>query len=646
MVVTLIGLALIPRWLTFDRYLPYLDYADENNMYLMARDWRGLEDNSAITNWLQGYPPLYIWLNMGVQPIVEAFRTRPWVLAPDYLYGLRLTAVIASLVTTLLVAGLGWVLGGRLAGWWAGAIWALSPLVVESSNLAIPDPFVFLACALSLLAACLAWRDTSPRWLLLSLVAGLAAVYLKYPAVYALIPSIWVGLALFRRQPRRMLPWLALYLLLGLAAAFYLVAGYGALTLSNREAESARDISLGEIINGLFNSNNWAFSLLPIGTALSLVTFGLGLIAYGISRRRGWRTLELRYLGLIAIYCAVAIVIVSQFSEVSLEAGKIRHTLPLTVGLVAVWGAALAQIVWTVQAWASIHQPRLTVYAPLLLSLVVAGFALPPLLTGNLELVRQFQKTASQSILWKWADENIPLDGIILVPPDSRLAHTWNRPWSGYDGVKSFVWWFEGAEQIVVSAPSQYVERDIDYFTLDEDDRLKHFATPEGQAFLDSLTLLKTFPASPQMEGDTVYFYRMQPPAFSAVARYGDQIQLVGYDLSSNTLQPGDSLIFRPYWRSLRRPATNYSLFIHLTAAADPQPIAQADGNPAQAGRLTLNWDDPTELLIGADWTLTLPPETPPGAYQLRIGLYDFTSGARLTLADGSDALALPITVR
>jgi hypothetical protein len=34
-----------------------------------------------------------------------------------------------------------------------------------------------------------------------------------------------------------------------------------------------------------------------------------------------------------------------------------------------------------------------------------------------------------------------------------------------------------------------------------------------------------------------------------------------------------------------------------------------------------------------------------PGAYRLLVGLYDFTNGQRLTLADGSDHFAIPIEI-
>src|SRR5690348_9787539 len=70
-VVSVFFAAASVRLLTFDRYLPYLDYSDENNMYLLGRDWRGVEDVPVVPEWLAGYPPLYVWFNIGVQQGVE-----------------------------------------------------------------------------------------------------------------------------------------------------------------------------------------------------------------------------------------------------------------------------------------------------------------------------------------------------------------------------------------------------------------------------------------------------------------------------------------------------------------------------------------------------------------------------------------------
>ena len=39
--------------------------------------------------------------------------------------------------------------------------------------------------------------------------------------------------------------------------------------------------------------------------------------------------------------------------------------------------------------------------------------------------------------------------------------------------------------------------------------------------------------------------------------------------------------------------------------------------------RDTTSWDDPDEIMLGREFTLSLPPDLAPGQYQLVSGLYD-----------------------
>ncbi|MFN8535142.1 MAG: hypothetical protein U0556_16515 [Dehalococcoidia bacterium] len=81
-----------------------------------------------------------------------------------------------------------------------------------------------------------------------------------------------------------------------------------------------------------------------------------------------------------------------------------------------------------------------------------------------------------------------------------------------------------------------------------------------------------------------------------------------------------------------------YSVFLHAYDAAGTL-VAQRDGPPAAGTRPTTDWQ-PGQLVFDHR-TLVLPP----GEFLLRAGFYD-ASGARLLLADGSDAADLgPIRV-
>jgi 4-amino-4-deoxy-L-arabinose transferase-like glycosyltransferase len=637
------------RLLTFDRYLPYLDYSDENNMYLLGRDWRGAEDVPVVPEWLAGYPPLYVWMNIGVQQAVEATWTKPWLLISDYFFYLRLLAAVAGVITTLLVIGIGWQIGGAVAGWLAGLVWGFAPVIVEHNNFAIPDPMVFLACAASIFMALLAWKRESPRWLMASLIAAIAALYLKYPAVYAFIPVGLVTLILLYRQPRKMLPWVIAMVVIGGLAAAYLIFGYQSFRLSNREADTVRDSFLGNMLDPDRNFNNWYFAIYPVGMGVFAVSAIVGGLSYVYSRRKKWRLVDLKMIGLLALYGIAAIMVTSTFTSVWLGAGKIRHVLPVTVAVCAIWGVAVAQIIWTVRAWMAERttNPRQALLVPAGVLALAGIFLLPGMVTENAAMIRKFQQIPVQVQMWRWTDANIPTDGMILGHPGSWVAHTWNRPWSGYDGVKTFLWWTENQEQIAPNTVQDYIDRGITYFVADARDMETYFNSAVMKKFIGQLTLVKTFHPSglDEYQFDT-YFYKLLPPQHAADAVFGEQIALTGYDLSADTFAPGDTLHLRPYWHALRLPDTNYSMFVHLYPADADDLLAQHDGAPTVPERPTLTWDDPDELYFGADVNLTIPAETPAGEYRLVIGLYDYSGGARLTLADGADKFVIPVTVK
>jgi hypothetical protein len=650
-VVTVLLAASSVRLLTFDRYLPYLDYADENNMYLLGRDWRGVEDVPVVPEWLAGYPPLYVWFNIGVQQVVEALWTKPWLLISDYMFYLRLLSALMGVITALLVMSIGWQIANPLAGWLAGLAWALAPVIVEHNSLAIPDSAVYLACAAAIAMALRAWKLESGRWLFGSTLAAIAAIYLKYPAVYVAIPTGIVALILLYKNPRRMLPWIiAMGVVVGIAGA-YLIFGYGSFRLANREADTVRDSFIDNLLDPDRNFNNWYYAIYPIGMGIFGASLIGGLVAYFYNRRKKWPTVNLPAVLLLAVYGIAAIMITSTFSNVWLGAGKIRHVLPTTVAVIAIWGAAVGQIAWTLGKLAQHYRPRLE-----RMSLVTAGvaalvgvFTLPTMISGDVVLIQRFQHTAVQEQLWRWTDVNIPTDGMILGHPGSWVAHSWNRPWSGYDGVKTFLWWTEDENQIAASTPQQYIERGITYFVADARDMQRYYRSAAMQDFISQLTLIKTFHVAPDQTDENqfdTYFYRLYPPQHAADALFGGQIDLTGYDLSADNIHPGDTLNLRPYWRAPRRPETNYSMFVHLYPHDEDTLVAQHDGAPTVPERPTLTWDDPDELFFGADVNLAIPADTPQGDYRLVIGLYDYTTGARLTLPDGTDKFVIPVTVQ
>ncbi|MCB9433028.1 MAG: glycosyltransferase family 39 protein [Ardenticatenaceae bacterium] len=114
------------------------------------------------------------------------------------------------------------------------------------------------------------------------------------------------------------------------------------------------------------------------------------------------------------------------------------------------------------------------------------------------------------------------------------------------------------------------------------------------------------------------------PPLIShpLTAQFGDAIQLLGYDLQTDS----EALHLTLYWQALATPATNYTVFNHLVDS-NGQIIAQLDSPPSGDGWLTATWL-PGEIVIDQR---TIPLNgVSAGDYTLLLGLYSSSGGERL----------------
>lgn len=129
-------------------------------------------------------------------------------------------------------------------------------------------------------------------------------------------------------------------------------------------------------------------------------------------------------------------------------------------------------------------------------------------------------------------------------------------------------------------------------------------------------------------------------------ARFGDVAELLGYDLTTTTLSPGQSVGVTLYWRALSGAGSlNYRVFVHLLPPDISRILGQHDGVPVEGTRPTTGWtagevvvDFHSVSLVATDYT---------GEARIAVGFYDPAAPhVRVPVAGGADYLLLPVTIQ
>lgn len=128
---------------------------------------------------------------------------------------------------------------------------------------------------------------------------------------------------------------------------------------------------------------------------------------------------------------------------------------------------------------------------------------------------------------------------------------------------------------------------------------------------------------------------QIPPEATPQVFRFGDELELVAYSAPPTPWSPETPLNVIYYWRVLRQPEHDYTLFTHLRDGRGAI-VATRDGPPLLGSRPTSQWQ-PGELIadfhpLGFD-----PLPLAPTDVSFEIGLYD-QNGQRLPVFDAGGA--------
>jgi len=135
------------------------------------------------------------------------------------------------------------------------------------------------------------------------------------------------------------------------------------------------------------------------------------------------------------------------------------------------------------------------------------------------------------------------------------------------------------------------------------------------------------------------------PIAYAANANFDDKIQLLGYDMLTPNLSPGDTLPLTLLWGSLTSDMReSYTVFVHLVGP-DGVIHGQWDKEPGERSKQPTTGWVAGEVVIDPI-SVPLSSDAPAGIYQVFVGFYLAPDGSRLPLRDESgnvigDALEL-----
>jgi 4-amino-4-deoxy-L-arabinose transferase-like glycosyltransferase len=116
------------------------------------------------------------------------------------------------------------------------------------------------------------------------------------------------------------------------------------------------------------------------------------------------------------------------------------------------------------------------------------------------------------------------------------------------------------------------------------------------------------------------------------------RVAFLGYTTHPANILAGGMLTVDLFWRAERQLEQNYTVFVHLLGPYNPAtggPLwAQDDSYPLANGHPTSRWQP--GRTVPDRHTLDVPQDTPPGTYQVEVGLYEASTGERLPV-DGSE---------
>jgi hypothetical protein len=128
---------------------------------------------------------------------------------------------------------------------------------------------------------------------------------------------------------------------------------------------------------------------------------------------------------------------------------------------------------------------------------------------------------------------------------------------------------------------------------------------------------------------ETARTFDVPPIPHPLTATLGDRVELLGYDLSADSIAPGEVLTLTLIWRALGEMDTNYTVFTHLLAP-DGSMTGQRDAQPVGGGYPTGLWL--AGEVVSDVYEIPVRPDAALGEHRLEVGMYVVETGTRLPI--------------
>jgi hypothetical protein len=127
--------------------------------------------------------------------------------------------------------------------------------------------------------------------------------------------------------------------------------------------------------------------------------------------------------------------------------------------------------------------------------------------------------------------------------------------------------------------------------------------------------------------------FEVPPIEYPLMARFGEAVSLLGYDLEEDEIAPGDVLYLTLYWQAQQQMDVSYTVFVHILDAQN-RIWGQRDSVPDGGQYPTTGWIEGE--VVEDKYEIPVDPSAPPGEYLIEVGLYDAAQPAypRLPVLD------------